>query len=39
MSIFQETKNSKKSENSDNKAGDYSAFKSTKMFLSEKVIM
>ena len=30
MSIFQETRNSKQSENSDNKTGDYSSFKFSK---------
>ena len=36
MSIFQETWNSKKSENRDNKTGDYSSFKITKIYFQKK---
>ena len=36
MSIFQETQNSKVSENSDNKTGDYSSFKITKIYFQKK---
>ena len=36
MSIFQEKLNSKKSENSDNKTGDYSSFKITKIYFQKK---
>ena len=36
MSIFQETQNSKQSENSDNKTGVYSSFKFIKMFFRKK---
>ena len=34
--MFQETLNSKKCENSNKKAGDYSAFKSTKIYFQKK---
>ena len=37
--FFRKHENSKKSENSDSKTGDYSSFKFTKTFFSEKVIM
>ena len=36
MSIFQETQNSKKSENSDNKTADYSSIKITKIYFQKK---
>ena len=36
MSIFQETQNSKISENSDNKTGDNSSFKITKIYFQKK---
>ena len=36
MSIFQETWNGKKSENSDNKTGDYSSFKITEIYFQKK---
>ena len=38
MSIFQETQKCKKSENSDNKTGDHSSFKITKIYFQKKLL-